>query len=161
MSKGIPFAAGGVVARSLKMTRVTYALVGVANASIAANSVVAIGYSAFAGQMTLYGFLFASMAMVATAISADVFARSGQAVSSLRSIGASRNSISLVVTTTVLVYGAAGAILGAVLGTAIGMGIGGLATSVDTAFTALIVVTISAVATATGVYAGARLTWRN
>ncbi len=143
------------------MTRATYALVAVANAAITANAMVAIGYSSFAGQLALEAFLFASMALIAFAVSADVFARSGQAVSSLRSIGASKASLSMVVATTVLVYGAAGSVLGAGLGGAIGMGLEGLSAGLGTAVNAVIVVVVSASATAAGVYAGARTAWRS
>ncbi len=161
MSRGASFGGGGVVARSLKITRATYGMVAVANAAIVANAMVAMGYSTFVGQMALAALLFASMALVGFAVSADVFSRSGQAVTSLRSIGASKASLSMAVLTSVLAYGAAGSILGAGLGGVMGMGLAGSTAGIQMAFNALLVVVVSAAATAAGVYTGARSAWRS
>lgn len=150
---------GGPVAKSLKVTSYTYAAVASLTAALAANGMLAAGPLGAAGKALVVAVVFVSLAGVTTALSADVFSRSSQAVANLRSIGASQAKISGAVATSVVVFGAGGALLGA----AAGAGLAALVSSspVGTSlFDALAMVVASSAAVATGAFAGGRISWR-
>jgi hypothetical protein len=158
MSRGVSVREGQLVARSLKVTRSTHLLVAAVTAAVAANASVAIQLIPFAAQLALAAVVFASLATVIWALSSEIFSRSGQTITNLRSIGATGASLSKALLVPVLVYGAAGAALGAGAGAAIGISIGGPGAATALA-EALAIIATSAAASAVGTYAGGRAAW--
>lgn len=153
--------ASDLVARSLKIGRATHVTVAALVAGIALNASIAIQFLGTLGQGVLLVVIFLSVVAGLSAISADLFSRSGQAVSSLKSIGASGKSISYAVTLSVVGYGAAGAVLGAVAGAAAGVAFGNAGASATSLVLGWLgVVAAASSATAAGVYAGAK-TWHS
>jgi hypothetical protein len=159
MSKGFSLA-GDAVARGLKITRTTHMLVLAVVAGVASNATVAMQYSGLAGQIVLAVLIFASLAAGMSAISTDIYSRSSQTISNLRSIGATRGSISSAVTFPVLVYSAIGSVLGAGIGAAIGASFGHPGPG-NIAVDVLAVVLTASAASVAGVYAGGRAAWRS
>jgi hypothetical protein len=161
MSRDFAVQASSLVARSMKVGRATHMTVAAVVGAIALNASIAIQFLGALGQAVLLAVIFASVAAGITAISADIYSRSSQAVKSLKSIGASSRAISYALIMSVIGYGAAGAVLGAAAGTGVGAAIG----SAGASSTALLVgsfgvVLAASAATAAGVYAGARI-WHN
>ena len=150
---------GGPVAKSLKITSYTYAAVGSLTAALTANGMLAAGLLGSVGKAVVVAVVFVSLAGVTSALSADIFSRSSQAVANLRSIGASQVKISAAVATSVVVFGAGGALLGAAAGA-------GLAALVSPSpagaslIDALALVVASSAAVVTGAFAGGRASWR-
>ncbi len=161
MSRDFAVHASDLVARSLKITKATHMTVAVVVAAVALNASIAIQYLGALGQAVLLTLIFLSVAGGLAAISADIYSRSGQAVNSLKSIGASSKSISYAVIVSVVGYGAAGAVLGAAAGAGVGAALGGAGASATTVLLeSLGVIVAASSATAAGVYAGVRL-WRS
>ncbi len=158
MRAGVSIRSGQVIARSLKITRATSTLVAAVTAAVALNAMVAMQFIGSAGQIALLALVFISLAIGSLAVSVDVYSRSSQAVANLRSIGASKGSISSALAVAVVGYGAVGAVLGAAVGGVTGLALGGgwgvslLAESVG-------VIAVASGATAIGFYVGARRAW--
>ncbi len=161
MSRDFAVHASDLVARSLKISRATHMTIAAVVAAVALNASIAIQYLSTAGQAVLLVLTFASVAAGLSAISADFYSRSGQAVSSLKSIGATSRSISYAVIVSVAGYGAAGATVGAIVGAGFGAALGsGGASAIDLLLESVGVIVAASSATAAGVYAGARA-WRS
>jgi hypothetical protein len=158
MSRGLPVHDGQLVARSLKVTKTTHLLVASIAAGIAANASVAMPFTGAIGPFALSALIFASLSIGAWAISTEIFSRSSQTVSNLRSIGATTKSLSSAVLMPVLLYGIMGSAVGAGVGAAIGLLLGG-PVGIGVFFETLSVVLSSAAGTAVGVYVGGRGVW--
>jgi hypothetical protein len=161
LSRGISVDEGQLLARGLKITRSTHLLVAAVATAIAANAMVAVQFTGPAGEIVLLALIFGSLAIGTSAISADIYARSSQTVSNLRSIGASSKSISSAVLIPILVFGIAGSALGAGVGAGLGVTLGGTGGSLTVLTEILAVILTSSAASAAGVYAGGRAAWRS
>lgn len=161
MKREIGIRSDNLVSRSLRITGSTRMIVAAVSGAVALNGTIAMQSVGTAGQLVVVAVIFASMAVGALAISNDVFTRSSQAVASLKSIGASKRSISMAVVTSVVIYGAAGSALGAVVGGALGAGLVGGAFGGGLLVEVFAVVASSCAAIAAGVYAGSRAAWRS
>lgn len=161
MSRGIPVHEGQLLARGLKITRSTHLLVAAVATAVAANATVAFQYTGLTGEIVLLALIFGSLAIGTSAISADIYARSSQTVSNLRSIGASSRNISSAVLTPILVFGIAGSALGAGIGAGIGMTLGGPGGPATILTQVIVVILTSSAASAAGVFAGGRAAWRS
>ena len=151
-----------MVARSLHISRSTHLVVASVAGGIAINAALAMQFLGLAGQAALLAVVFGSLAAGAWAISMDVYSRSGQVVSNLRSIGASRNSVSSAVVLSTLGYGAGGAAFGAMAGAALGAALGGAGALGGVFFVQLAAVIFAACAgLSAGVFFGARASWRS
>jgi hypothetical protein len=150
-----------LVSRSLRITGSTRMVVAAVSGAVALNGTIAMQSLGAAGQAVVVAVVFASVAVGALAISNDVFARSSQAVASLKSIGASRRSMSAAVAASVVVYGALGSAAGALAGGALGAGLAGGGFDGGLLVEASAVVASSCAAIAAGVYAGGRAAWRS
>ena len=152
---------GGPVARSLRITGSTHALAAAFSAAIALNGMIAAAALGALGQAAVVAVVFASVAACSAAVSVDVLNRSAKAVADLRSIGASRGSISSALFGSMVAYGATGAALGGAAGAAIGGALLGGAFGAQAMLEVLAVVAASSCAVATGAYAGGRAAWRS
>ncbi len=153
---------GEMVARSLKITRATHTLVAAVTAAVALNTMVAIQSLGVAGQAVLLAIVFLSLGLGSYAVSTDVYSRSGQAIANLRSIGASRGSISSALALAIVGYGVVGAALGAVVGALLSLALGsGGAGGVSMLIQSAGVIAAASAATAAGFYAGVRSSWRS
>ncbi|HEV2225504.1 MAG TPA: hypothetical protein VGR56_01715 [Nitrososphaerales archaeon] len=161
MSRGIPVSEGQLLARGLKITRSTHFLVAAVATAIAANAMVAVQFTGLVGEIVLLALIFGSLAIGTSAISADIYARSSQTVSNLRSIGASSRIISSAVLVPVLGFGIVGSALGAGVGAGLGMTLGGSGGPVTILSEVFAVILTSSAASAAGVYAGGRAAWRS
>ena len=151
-----------MIARSMKVTRTTQAIVGVISAGVAVNAMVAMQYLGVPGQAALLFMAALSIAVGSLVVSIDVYSRSSQAVANLRSIGASSGSISRALAIAIVGYGVAGAALGAIIGGSIGSAFGsGGASASGLLVEAFSVIIASACATAGGFYLGVRMVWRS
>ena len=153
---------GQIVARSLGISKSTHTVILAVAAAVALNAMVAIQFLSIIGQAVLLAVIFVSIAFGASAISADVYSRSSQTVSNLRSIGANSGSLSAALVSSTLAYGAGGSVLGACIGAALGVGVGnpgGLGSNliVETVW----VIIASCAAIVAGVYAGTKSVWRS
>lgn len=159
MSREASVAATQIVARSLKISATTHLLVASIAAGVAANAAVALRFLGLGGQAVLLAVVFASLAAGSSAVAADVYSRSSQVMNSLKSIGATRSSLSSAVVFAVIGYGAGGATLGAVAGLGIGAGLGPGAPD-GAALLELVAVILAACAgMSAGVFLGARRAW--
>jgi len=154
--------AGDMVARSLRISTATHAGVAVVSAAVALNAMVAMQFLQTAGQAVILAAEFVLLCVGFSAISMDLYSRSQQTLSNLRSIGASRGKITQAVVASMVVYGGLGALLGTAAGAGIGAGLG----NSGTAFAGLLVQSIavivaSAGAVVAGVYAGGWASWRS
>ncbi len=157
MSREFAVHASDLVARSLKISRATHMTVAAVVAAVALNATIAIQYLSALGQAALLVLIFFSVAGGLSAISADLYSRSGQAVSSLKSIGATGKSISYAVIMSVVGYGAAGAVFGVLVGAGFGAALGNGGVSATALLVeGLGVIVAASAATAAGVYAGGR-----
>ncbi|HEV2138798.1 MAG TPA: hypothetical protein VGR53_08140 [Nitrososphaerales archaeon] len=150
-----------MLARGLKITRSTHLLVAAVATAVAANATVALQFTGLAGEIVLLALIFGSLAVGTSAISADIYARSSQTVSNLRSIGASSRSISSAVLIPILVFGIAGSALGAGIGAGLGLTLGGPGGPVTILIQVIVVILTSSAASAAGVFAGGRAAWRS
>ena len=150
---------GNPVARSLKLSGSTHTVVAALSAAVALNGLVGMQALHAVGQAVLVGVIFASLAAGSAAICVDILGRSTQAIASLRSIGASRGSISSALIGPVLVYGAAGSAAGAIVGAALGATLVGAPLGAGLYVDVPVVIVASAAAMVAGVYAGGRVTW--
>ena len=150
-----------MLARSLKVSKSTHLVVATVAAAVAANAAAAIQLIGLGGQIALLLLIFVTLALGTSAISSDIYARSSQTISNLRSIGASSRSLSSAVFFSVIGYGVAGSALGAGVGAALGVALGGQGGAVTILVAVLGVILASSAAAAAGVYAGVRRTWRN
>jgi len=158
MSRGLSVHEGQLVARSLKVTKSTHLLVASIAAGVAVNASVAMQFTGAVGPFALSALIFASLSIGTWAISSEIFSRSSQTVSNLRSIGATSRSLSSAVLVPILVYGVLGSAVGAGAGAIIGVSLGG-PIGLGVFFETLSVVLSSAAAAAVGVYAGGRRAW--
>jgi len=161
MSRGVTLQEGQLLARSLNVSKSTHLVVATLAAAVAANAAAAIQLIGLFGQISLLALIFVTLALGTSAISTDIYTRSGQTIANLRSIGASRRSLSSAVFFSVIGYGIAGSALGAGLGAALGVAMGGQGGAVTVVVAVLGVILASSAAAAAGVYAGVRRTWRN
>jgi uncharacterized membrane protein YgaE (UPF0421/DUF939 family) len=161
MSRGLSLQEGQILARSLKVSKSTRLVVATVAAAVAANAAVAMQFTSFTAQIAMLVLIFVSLAAGTSAISSDIYSRSSQTISNLRSIGASSRSLSSAVFFSVIGYGVAGSALGAGIGAALGLSLGGQGGAVSVLVAVLAVVLASSAAAAAGVYAGGRGTWRN
>ena len=150
----------GLVARGLKMNRSTNLVVASVTAGVASNATVAMQFTAALGQMVLSSIIFATVAIGIWAISVDIFSRSGQTISNMRSIGATAAGISSAILVPVMLYSAAGSAIGALLGIGIGVLVGA-SPGLGLALEFIGVVLACSMASAVGVYAGVRTSWRS
>ena len=159
MSRGVSLQEGQLLVRSLNVSKSTHLLVASLAIAVSANAAAAIQLIGLMGQIALLVVIFVTVAVGTSAISSDILARSSQTITNLRSIGASRSSISSAVFFSVIGYGVAGSALGAGAGAALGMALGGQGGAVSVLFAVLGVILASSAAAAAGVYAGGRGTW--
>lgn len=148
------------MAKSLKITSYTYAVVASLAAAVAANGMLAAAPLGAAGKAAVVAVVFVSLAGVTAALSADVLSRSSQAVANLRSIGASQGRISGAVASSVVVFGAGGALVGAAAGAVLAALVSSSPPGASL-FDALALIIASSAAVATGAFAGGRLSWRS
>lgn len=125
------------------------------------NATVAMRFTSTAGQVVLALLVFASLAAGISAVSSDIFSRSSQAVSNLRSIGATSRSLTSALAFPVFGYSLAGSALGAGLGVALGFSLGPAAGPSVTFLDVLAVIAVASAASVAGVYAGGRAAWRS
>jgi len=161
VSRGISVHEGQILARSLKVSKSTHTVVATVAAAVAANAAVAMQFTGLAAQVATLILIFVSLALGTSAISADIYSRSSQAVSNLRSIGASSRSLANAVFFSLIGYGVAGSTLGAVVGAGLGISLGGQGGALSVLTAVFAVVLASSAAAAAGVYAGGRGTWRS
>ena len=159
MSRGVSLQEGQLLARSLKVSRSTHLVVASVAAAVAANAAAAIQMTGPFGQAVLLALIFVTLAAGTSAISSDIYARSSQTIANLRSLGASRRSLSSAVFFSVISYGVAGSALGAGLGAALGYGLGGQGGAISAVVAVVGVVLASSAAAAAGVYVGGRRSW--
>jgi hypothetical protein len=160
MAREFSLGSGFIVARSLRITRTTHLLVASITAAVALNATVAVQFLAPIGQAVLLSILIVFIALGSAAVSRDIFTRSSQAVSSLRSIGATSGSLSSAVMLSTLEYGGIGSAAGAIAGVALGAAFGG-SSGFMSVFGFALVVCASIAAVALGAYAGGRSLWRS
>ena len=160
MSREATVSATAMVAKSLKISGPTHLVVASVSAGVAVNAAVAMQFLGLGGQAAILAIAFLSLAAAASAVSMDVYSRSAQVVSNLRSIGASRNSVSSAVVLSLIVYGGGGAALGGIVGTGLGAALGGTGTFGGVLVVQLIAVVLAACGgMAGGVFYGARASW--
>ena len=162
MSREATLSATAMVVRSLNISRATHLVVASTAGGVAMNAGVALQFGGVGGQALLLAVVFATVALASSAVATDVYSRSGQVVSNLRSIGASRTSVSSAVALSMLGYGAGGSALGGALGTLLGASLAGAGLQGYALLVELVAVVFSACAgVAAGVYLGARKGWRS
>lgn len=159
MSREASVVATQIVARSLKISAATHLLVAATAAGVAVNAVVAMRFMGLGGQAVLLAVVFASLAAGSSAVAADVYSRSSQVVSSLKSIGATRTSLSSAVVFAVIGYGAGGATIGAILGLALGAGLGPGPLDGAALIQFIAVILAACAGVSAGVFIGARRAW--
>ena len=159
MSREAAVSATAMVARSLKISGTTQMVMASMSAGIAANGAVAIQFLGIGGQAAILAMAFLSLAAAASAVSMDVYSRSEQVVSNLRSIGASRNSVSSAVVVSLIGYGGGGAVLGGAVGTAIGAGLSAGTVGGELILQLLAVVLATCGGMTAGIFYGARSAW--
>jgi hypothetical protein len=151
-----------LIARSLRISMATHAEVAAVSAAVALNAMVAMQFLGIGGQAVILFAVFVLLCVGLAAASMDLYSRSKQTLSNLRSIGASSDKISRAVITSIATYGAAGALLGTAAGAGIGAGLGGSGTAgANILVQSLGVLVASSGAIVAGVYAGGWATWRN
>ena len=150
-----------MIAKGLKISGSTHTLVASVSAIVALNAAVALQFIGLDAQAALLATVFASMAFCTAMVATDLFSRSGQAVSSLRSMGATTGSISSAVVLAMIGYGVAGAAIGAALGGALGAGLGAGPGLLSLLIDSVAVIVISSFALIAGFYAGVRRAWRS
>ncbi len=160
MSREATVSATQMVVRSLKISTATHLVVASVAAGVAVNAAVAMQFLGVTGQAVLLAIVFLSLAAGASAISIDVYSRSAQVVSNLRSIGASSSSVSSAVVLSMVVYGAGGAALGGVLGSTLGAALGGAGIlGVSLVIHMIAVVFAACAGLSAGIFFGARSSW--
>ena len=159
MSREATVSATAMVAKSLKISGTTQMVVGSVSAVVAVNAAVSIQFLGLGGQAAILAIAFLSLAAAASAVSMDVYSRSAQVVSNLRSIGASRNGVSSAVVLSLIGYGGGGATLGGAVGTALGamLAAGTPETALGVQLVAVVLATCGGMAA--GVFYGARASW--
>lgn len=150
---------GGPVAKSLKITGSTRLLVAALAGAVSLNAAMAAQYPGLAGRAVAVAVVFVTLGLASTAVCADILKRSGQVVSNLRSIGASRGNILSAVAGSLLLYCALGSAIGAAAGAPVGAALAGSAAG--TLVSALEIVAASTAAFGVGIFAGGRMTWRS
>jgi predicted lysophospholipase L1 biosynthesis ABC-type transport system permease subunit len=161
MSRGLSVNAGNLVARSLRVTRSTHLLVASIAAAVASNAALAMQFAGLIGLIVAPVLIFATLTVGVSAISSEIYSRSSQAVSNLRSIGASSRSLSSAVLIPVLIYVVLGAALGAIVGAGLGMAMAGSQGAAALLMDIPAVVLACSAASAVGVYVGGRAAWRS
>ena len=126
------------------------------------NAAIAMQFLGMWGQLVLLTIVFVSLAAGASALSVDVYSRSSQVVSNLRSIGASRTSVSSALAVSMLGSGAGGAAIGGVAGVLLGAALAGAGMVGGTLLVQLVAVVFAASAgIAVGTFSGGRASWRS
>lgn len=161
MARDISLYSGRLVARGLKVSRVTSTLVGVTTAGVALSAGLAMQFLGFAGQGTMIAVVFITLALGAATLSLDVYSRSSLVVSNFRSMGATSGSLSFAMMVSVLAYGAAGSAIGGTLGAALGASFGRSGIGAGPLISALAVTISSCAAIVAGTYGGTRISWRS
>ena len=160
MSREATVSATAMVARSLKISGPTHLVVASVSAGVAVDAALAMQFLGLGGDAAILVTAFLSLAAAAAAVSMDVYSRSAQVVSNLRSIGASRNSVSSAVVLSLIGYGGAGSVLGGVVGTALGASLEGAGAAGGTMVIQLVAVVLAACGgMSAGVFYGARASW--
>ncbi|MDG7007175.1 MAG: hypothetical protein JRN06_02890 [Nitrososphaerota archaeon] len=160
MSREATVSATQMVARSLKISAATHLVVASVAVGVAVNAAVAMQFLGVTGQAVLLAIVFASLAAGGAAVSVDVYSRSAQVVSNLRSIGASSGSVSSAVVLSLIGYGAGGSALGGVLGTTLGAALGGAGILGETLLVHMVAVVFAAcTGLSAGIFFGARASW--
>ncbi len=162
MSRASAVQASKMVSRSMRISRATHLAVATLAAAISLNVMVAVQFIGILGQAVLLAAVFCAVSVALTSISSDIYSRSSEAVSHLRSIGATSKSISKALALSMLTYGGGGALIGALAGAGFGeafgtSGAGALALIVE--LTAVLITCAGSVAV--GAYWGARVSWHN
>ena len=154
-----------VIARSLKVTRTTFSMVATFTAGVAANVMLSAQVLSALGQVAVFALMFAVISIISASLVADIFTRSNQVVTTLRTLGATKGAISKSIVVSLFVPGAAGAAIGAALGGglgAAGLVQGALGTGLGSIMlNGVVVLAMSLAAIGCGVYAGVRTAWRN
>jgi len=161
MSRGVSLQEGQLLARSLKVSRSTHLVVATLAVAVAANAAAAIQLTGQVGQIALLALIFVTLAAGTSAISSDIYSRSSQTISNLRSIGASSRSLSSAVFFSVIWYGVAGSAIGAGVGATLGFALGSQGGVVSALVAVLGVILASSAAAAAGVYVGGRNAWHS
>jgi hypothetical protein len=151
--------AGGPVARSLRITGATNIMVGSLAAAVALNGMIGIEVLRIGGQAVLLAVIFASLVFASSAVCIDILGRSGQAMSNLRSIGATRSNVSSALLMSIIMYGGIGSVIGALAGAGVGPALVGVSFGPGVFAEAAEVVVASAAALGAGVYLGGRYAW--
>jgi len=162
MSREATVSATAMVARSLKISGATHMVIASVSAGVAVNAAVAMQFLGVGGEAAILAMAFLSLAAAACAVSMDVYSRSSQVVSNLRSIGASRNSVSSAVILSLIGYGGGGAALGGLIGVALGAGLRSSGALGGVLVIQLVVVVLAACGgISAGIFYGARVSWRS
>ncbi len=157
-----------MVARSLRVSRATFSMVAAFTAAVAANAMLSLQLLNGFGQAVVFALVFFFVAVIGIALVVDIFSRSNQAVATLRTLGATKGTVSRPLLVNLLMSGGAGCVAGAVLGGALGAGLGvyglvpvqGAATgTAGTVVNAILVVVLSLAAMSLGTYMGVRRAW--
>lgn len=160
MSREATVSATAMVARSLRISGTTHMVVASVSAAVAVNAAVALQFLGVGGEAAILAIAFLSLAAAASAISMDVYSRSAQVVSNLRSIGASRNSVSSAVVLSLIGYGGGGSVLGGAVGTALGAVLRGTGTGGGALILQLVAVALASCGgISAGIFYGARASW--
>jgi len=126
------------------------------------NAMIAMQCVGFDAQLALLAIVFVTLAVGTLALSSDLYSRSSQTVSNLRSIGASKGAISSAFALAIVAYGVAGAVVGVAAGSALGFALGSSgAGAISLVVESLGVMVAASTATSAGFYAGARSAWRS
>lgn len=151
-----------LVARGLRISSPTKVLAAALAGAVSVNASLAMQFGGTDVLAALVALFFASVAAGAWAISRDICSRSAQAISNLRSIGATRASILSAVLLSVLLYATLAAALGAVAGTAAGDSVLGAGVSLTHALSyAALLAAAAASASGAGAYAGVKGAWHS
>ncbi len=159
MRSGISLQEGQLLSRSLKVSRSTHLLMATVSGGVASNAALAMQLLGTPGQVAALAIVFVSLAAGTLAVSSDIYSRSSQAVSNLRSIGASSRSLGVAVFMSLIGYGVAGAAFGGAIGAILGLSFASGGDMLHALIAILAVVVTSSVAEAFGVYAGGRKAW--
>ncbi len=134
-------------------------LVGASTAGMSASVVIALHSLGMTGAALALGLLACFVCLTSVSVSREVIGRSGQALGTLRAVGATKGDVASTVTTTLTASGAVGALLGAGLGAALGAAIGLPAPALSVLVELFAVLCLASAAVGGGAYAGVELAW--
>lgn len=151
-----------LVARGLGISSPTRVLAAALVGTVSVNASLAMQFGGTQTLVALSALFFASVATGAWAISRDVCSKSAQAISNLRSIGATRPFILSAVLVSILSYATLAAACGAFAGAVAGESVLGAGIALERAMVyAALLAAVSAAASGAGAYAGVRGAWRS